>query len=362
MKRKWIALILAVALLVTMVPLFKGLAFGTSEGGETCYEITEWKEYQNENKLKNIEPKLTNDSIILIHHGDAYTLWSLNELSDDAKTFIKKNRPLTGGAQNATITRWISGENKNLELKQPGNSKSDGTVKVEISKNKVTFKKSNAFSKVWIAELKVVTCPTAPTSPTTEAPTTATTAVETTTTTTEAPTTTTTTEEATTTTTEAATTTTTTEAATTTTTEAATTATTTEEATTTTTEAATTATTTEEATTTATEAATTATTTEEATTTATEAATTTTIITEAPTTTTTTEEITTTIPEIVAGDEDEKTTPTTTQPSEVVAGDEDEVDVAPTGENYLYRAVAILFILSGAVVLVPAIKKVRVKK
>lgn len=201
----------------------------------------------------------------------------MNELSDDAKTFIKKNRPLTGGAQNATITRWISGENENLELEQPGNSKIDGTVKVEISKNKVTFNKSNAFSKVWIAELKVVTCPTAPTSPTTEAPTTTTT-------------------------------------------------------------------------------------TEEATTTTTEAATTTTIITEAPTTTTTTEEITTTIPEIVAGDEDEKTTPTTTQPSEVVAGDEDEVDVVPTGENYLYFVVAILFILSGAVVLVPAIKKVRVKK
>jgi hypothetical protein len=320
MKRKWIALILAVALLVTMVPLFKGLAFGSSEGEKTCYTITGWKEYQNENKLKNIKPKLTNDSIILIHHGDAYTLWSLNELSDDAKTFIKKNRPLTGGAQNATITRWISGENKNLELKQPGNSKIDGTVKVEISKNKVTFNKSKAFSKVWIAELKVVTCPTAPTSPTTEAPTTTTTTVETTTTTT------------------------------------------TEEATTTTTEAPTTTTTTEEATTTTTEAATTATTTEEATTTTTEAATTTTIITEAPTTTTTTEEITTTIPEIVAGDEDEKTTPTTTQPSEVVAGDEDEVDVVPTGENYLYLVVAILFILSGAVVLVPAIKKVRVKK
>lgn len=224
-----------------MVPLFKGLAFGSSEGGETCYEITEWKEYQNENKLKNIKPKLTNDSIILIHHGDAYTLWSLNELSDDATTFINKNRPLTGGAQNATITRWISGENKNLELKQPGISKIDGTVKVEISKNKVTFNKSNAFSKVWIAELKVVTCPTAPTSPTTE-------------------------------------------------------------------------------------------------------------------------EITTTIPEIVAGDEDEKTTPTTTQPSEVVAGDEDEVDVVPTGENYLYLVVAILFILGGVIVLVPAIKKVRVKK
>ncbi|MDY0120288.1 MAG: hypothetical protein RBS18_06715, partial [Clostridia bacterium] len=68
------------------------------------------------------------------------------------------------------------------------------------------------------------------------------------------------------------------------------------------------------------------------------------------------------LPEIVAGDEDEKTTPTTTQPSEVVAGDEDEVDVVPTGENYLYFVVAILFILSGAVVLVPAIKKVRVKK
>jgi hypothetical protein len=115
-------------------------------------------------------------------------------------------------------------------------------------------------------------------------------------------------------------------------------------------------------TTTTTEAPTTTTTTEEATTTTTEAATTTTIITEAPTTTTTTEEITTTIPEIVAGDEDEKTTPTTTQPSEVVAGDEDEVDVVPTGENYLYFVVAILFILSGAVVLVPAIKKVRVKK
>jgi hypothetical protein len=294
MKRKWIALILAVALLVTMVPLFKGLAFGSSEGEKTCYTITGWEKYQNENKLKNIKPKLTNDSIILIHHGDAYTLWSLNELSDDAKTFIKKNRPLTGGAQNATITRWISGENENLELEQPGNSKIDGTVKVEISDNKVTFNKSNAFSKVWIAELKVVTCPTAPTSPTTEAPTTTTT--------------------------------------------------------------------TEEATTTTTEAPTTTTTTEEATTTTTEAATTTTIITEAPTTTTTTEEITTTIPEIVAGDEDEKTTPTTTQPSEVVAGDEDEVDVVPTGENYLYFVVAILFILSGAVVLVPAIKKVRVKK
>ena len=76
MKRKWIALILAVALLVTMVPLFKGLAFGSSEGEKTCYTITGWKEYQNENKLKNIEPKLTNDSIILIHHGDAYTVKS----------------------------------------------------------------------------------------------------------------------------------------------------------------------------------------------------------------------------------------------------------------------------------------------
>ena len=269
-----------------MVPLFKGLAFGTSEGDQTCYEITGWKVYENENKLKNIKPKLSNNSIILVHHGNAYTLWSLNKLSEDAKTFIKKNRPSKGGAQNATITRWISGENKNLELKQPGNSKIDGTVKVEISKSKVTFNKSNAFSKVWIAELKVVTCPTAPTSPITE-----------------------------------------------------------------------------EAINTTTEAATTATTTEEATTTATEAATTTTIITEAPTTTSPTkEEITTTIPEIVAGDEDEKTTPTTTQPTEVVAGDEDEVDVVPTGENYLYRAVAILFILSGAVVLVPAIKKVRVKK
>jgi len=84
--------------------------------------------------------------------------------------------------------------------------------------------------------------------------------------------------------------------------------------------------------------------------------------------TTTTEE-TTEVPatepttsEIVAGDEDEKTTTTITQPTEVVAGDEDEVDVVPTGENYLYFVVAILFILSGAVVLVPAIKKVRVKK
>ena len=277
-----------------MVPLFKGLAFGTSEGDQTCYTITGWKVYENENKLKNIKPKLSNNSIILVHHGNAYTLWSLNKLSEDAKTFINNNRPSTGGTQNAAITGWISGENKNLELKQPGNSKIDGTVKVEISKNKVTFNESNAFSKVWIAELKVVTCPTAPTSPTTEAPTTATTTVETTTTTTEAPTTT--------------------------------------------------------------------TTTEEATTTTTEAATTTTIITEAPTTTTTTEEITTTIPEIVAGDEDEKTTPTTTQPSEVVAGDEDEVDVVPTGENYLYLVVATLFTLSGAVVLVPAIKKVRVKK
>ncbi|NLG30902.1 MAG: hypothetical protein GX551_06995, partial [Clostridiaceae bacterium] len=66
--------------------------------------------------------------------------------------------------------------------------------------------------------------------------------------------------------------------------------------------------------------------------------------------------------EIVAGDEDEKTTTTITQPTEVVTGDEDEVDVVPTGENYLYLVVAILFILSGAVVLVPAIKKVRVKK
>lgn len=243
-----------------MVPLFKGLAFGSSEGEKTCYTITGWKEYQNENKLKNIKPKLTNDSIILVHHGNAYTLWSLNKLSEDAKTFINKNRPLTGGTQNAAITGWISGENKNLELKQPGNSKIDGTVKVEISKNKVTFNKNKAFSKVWIVELKVETCPPATTSPTTEA------------------------------------------------------------------------------------------------------ATTTTIITEAPTTTSSTEEITTTIPEIVAGDEDEKTTPTTTQPTEVVAGDEDEVDVVPTGENYLYRAVAILFILSGAVVLVPAIKKVRVKK
>ena len=186
MKRKWIALILAVALLVTMVPLFKGLAFGSSEGEKTCYTITGWEEYQNEDKLKNIKPKLTNGSIILIHHGNAYTLWSLNELSDDAKTFIKENRPLTGGAQNATITRWISGENENLELEQPGNSNIDGTVKVEISENKVTFNKSNAFSKVWIAELKVVTCPTAPTSPTTEAPTTTTT-TETPTTTTETP-------------------------------------------------------------------------------------------------------------------------------------------------------------------------------
>ena len=70
----------------------------------------------------------------------------------------------------------------------------------------------------------------------------------------------------------------------------------------------------------------------------------------------------TTIPEIVAGDEDEKTTPTTTQPSEVVAGDEEEVDVVPTGENYLYLVVATLFTLSGGVVLVPAIKKVRVNK
>jgi len=280
MKRKWIALILAVALLVTMVPLFKGLAFGSSEGEKTCYTITGWEEYQNKNKLQNIEPKLTNDSIILIHHGHAYTLWSLSDLSQDEKTFIQSNLPRTGGAKKATIAMWISGENENLEFEQPGNSGINGTVKVEISNNKVTFNKNNAFSKVWIAELEVVTCPT--------------TTVETTTTTTEAPTTT--------------------------------------------------------------------TTTEEATTTTTEAATTTTIITEAPTTTTTTEEITTTIPEIVAGDEDEKTTPTTTQPSEVVAGDEDEVDVVPTGENYLYFVVAILFILSGAVVLVPAIKKVRVKK
>jgi hypothetical protein len=76
MKRKWIALILAVALLVTMVPLFKGLAFGSSEGEKTCYTITGWEKYQNENKLKNIKPKLTNDSIILIHHGDAYTVKS----------------------------------------------------------------------------------------------------------------------------------------------------------------------------------------------------------------------------------------------------------------------------------------------
>ncbi len=224
-----------------MVPLFKGLAFGTSEGDQTCYTITGWKVYENENKLKNIKPKLSNNSIILVHHGNAYTLWSLNKLSEDAKTFINNNRPSTGGTQNAAITGWISGENKNLELKQPGNSKIDGTVKVEISKNKVTFNKNKAFSKVWIVELKVETCPPATTSPTKE-------------------------------------------------------------------------------------------------------------------------EITTTIPEIVAGDEDEKTTPTTTQPSEVVAGDEDEVDVVPTGENYLYFVVAILFILSGAVVLVPAIKKVRVKK
>jgi len=84
--------------------------------------------------------------------------------------------------------------------------------------------------------------------------------------------------------------------------------------------------------------------------------------------TTTTEE-TTEVPatepttsEIVAGDEDEKTTTTITQPTEVVAGDEDEVDVVPTGENYLYLVVAILFILGGVIVLVPAIKKVRVKK
>ncbi|NLG30912.1 MAG: Cna B-type domain-containing protein [Clostridiaceae bacterium] len=70
----------------------------------------------------------------------------------------------------------------------------------------------------------------------------------------------------------------------------------------------------------------------------------------------------TTTSEIVAGDEDEKTTTTTTQPTEVVAGDEDEVDVVPTGENYLYLVVAILFILGGVIVLVPAIKKVRVKK
>ena len=275
-------------------------------GENVLYDHGMGGEYQNENKLKNIEPKLTNDSIILIHHGDAYTLWSLNELSDDAKTFIKKNPPLTGGAQNATITRWISGENKNLELKQPGNSKIDGTVKVEISKNKVTFNKSNAFSKVWIAELKVVTCPTAPTSPTTEAPTTTTTTEEATTTTTE-------------------------EATTTTTTEEATTTTTTEEATTaTTTEAPTTATTTEAPTTTTTTEPTTTTTTEPATTTTTEPITTTTTITEPITTTTIKPTTTTTIKPIT-------TEPITKPPTLPI-----------TGESQIYYYIALSLLIIAA--------------
>ena len=134
-----------------MVPLFKGLAFGTSGGDQTSYKVPEWEVYNNVQALESIDPELSEHSIILIRHGHAYTLWSLNELNENKQTFIQSNLPSTGVAQNATITGWISGENENLELKQPGQI--DGTVKVEIFKNKVTFNGKKAFSKVWIAEL-----------------------------------------------------------------------------------------------------------------------------------------------------------------------------------------------------------------